>query len=159
MHSVLNIYLSKQDTWQQDARDWLAAEKMDVIGGVEYAANILNACFGDLSVFRFNGNTRNFGNIPNLPYGCCVEIPMYASNGKLVSSHVGELPRQLATLITTSANCEEMAVEACKTGDRHKAFQAILFDPLTSAVLSMQEIQDMTDEMFEANKDYLGYMR
>lgn len=155
----LNIYLSKQDTWQQDARDWLAAEKMDVIGGVEYAADILNACFGDLAVFRFNGNTRNFGNVPNLPYGCCVEIPMYASRGKLVSSQVGNLPRQLATLIATSANCEEMAVEACRTGDRHKAFQAILFDPLTSAVLSMQEIQDMTDEMFEANKDYLGYMK
>lgn len=36
-------------------------------------------------------------------------------------------------------------------------YQAILFDPLTGAVLSLAEIRDMVNEMFEANKEYLGY--
>ena len=36
-------------------------------------------------------------------------------------------------------------------------FQAVMFDPLTSAVLSLAETRAMVNEMFEANRDYLGY--
>jgi len=36
-----------------------------------------------------------------------------------------------------------------------KVFHAICYDPLTSAVLSLAEIRDMVNEMFEANKEYL----
>jgi alpha-galactosidase len=34
-------------------------------------------------------------------------------------------------------------------------FHAILMDPLTSAVLSMEETRLMVDEMFDENKDWL----
>jgi alpha-galactosidase len=36
-----------------------------------------------------------------------------------------------------------------------KVFHAICYDPLTSAVLSLAEIRDMVNEMFEANKEWL----
>ena len=58
-------------------------------------------------------------------------------------------------LVNTSARSEELAVKGCIRGDRHMIYHAILFDPLTASVLSMDEIQDMVDEMFEANRDYL----
>jgi alpha-galactosidase len=48
-----------------------------------------------------------------------------------------------------------LAVEASLTGDPRKVFHAICFDPLTSAVLSLEEIKQMVDEMFTANRDYL----
>ena len=51
--------------------------------------------------------------------------------------------------------CEELAVEAAITGDPRKVFHAICFDPLTSAVLCLDEIKNMVDEMMEANKEYL----
>jgi len=54
-----------------------------------------------------------------------------------------------------SARCENLAVEGAIEGDPRKIFHAVLFDPLTSAVLSMQETQDMVDEMFKASKNYL----
>lgn len=38
-------------------------------------------------------------------------------------------------------------------------YHSILFDPLTSAVLSMDEIKDIVQEMFDANKEYLGYFQ
>ena len=44
-------------------------------------------------------------------------------------------------------------------GDCWKIFHSILLDPLTSAVLSMEEIRSMVQEMFDANRDYLGYFR
>ena len=34
-------------------------------------------------------------------------------------------------------------------------YQAICYDPLTSAVLSLKEIRDMVDEMFKQNEEWL----
>ena len=34
-------------------------------------------------------------------------------------------------------------------------YQAICYDPLTSAVLSLREIRDMVDEMFKQNEEWL----
>jgi alpha-galactosidase len=35
-------------------------------------------------------------------------------------------------------------------------YQAICYDPLTSAVLSLEEVRRMCDELFEVNRDFLG---
>jgi alpha-galactosidase len=48
-----------------------------------------------------------------------------------------------------------MAVEAALTGNPRLVFQAIAYDPLTSAVLSLAEIRQMVNEMFRQNRDYL----
>lgn len=152
---ILDEYLKREDTWKKEIDDWLAEEKVDLARGKEYAAYIFNATIGDGTMFEFNGNVRNFGLIDNLPEGCCVEVPVLASKRGLDAVHVGPLPEHLAILVNTSARCEELAVEAAITGDPRKVFHAICFDPLTSAVLSLEEIKKMTDEMFEANRRWL----
>jgi len=152
---ILDEYLSREDTWMNDIEDWLKRDDIDISRGKEYAASIYNAVFGDNEMFEFNGNVRNFGLIDNLPYGCCVEVPVIASQAGMRPLHVGSLPDNLAVLVNTSARCEELAVQGLLEGDRRKVFHAILFDPLTSAMLSMQETKDMVDEMFAANRDYL----
>jgi alpha-galactosidase len=48
-----------------------------------------------------------------------------------------------------------MAVEASLSGDPRKVYQAIAFDPLTSAVLGIPEIKEMTAKMFKQNEGYL----
>ena len=50
---------------------------------------------------------------------------------------------------------EEMAVEAALTGNPRLVYQAIAYDPLTAAVLSLAEIKTMVNEMFEMNQQYL----
>ena len=52
-----------------------------------------------------------------------------------------------------------MAVMAALKGDPNLVFQAILMDPLTSAVCSMAEIKEMVSEMLEKNKEYLDYFK
>jgi alpha-galactosidase len=150
-------------SFPEDARDqrrneefnkWISGN-IDLSRGHEYAAYIFNACFGDHTIFKFNGNVRNFGLIDNLPEGCCVEVPVYASKAGFDAVHVGALPEQLAVLINTSARSEELAVEGCLDGDPRKIFHACLYDPLTSAVCSMQEIQDMINKMFSAESEWL----
>ncbi len=152
---ILNEYLRRESTWENEIEKWFAQDRINLERGHEYAAYIFNAVFGDNTLFEFNGNVRNYGLIDNLPQGCCVEVPVLASQKGLSPEHVGALPQQLAILINTSARCEELAVEGALEGDPRKVFHSICFDPLTSAVLSLGEIKAMVDEMFEANRDYL----
>jgi len=156
LHSyILDEYTSRKDTWKQSIEDWMNQETIDITRGQEYASYIFNAIFGDNTLFKFNGNVRNFGLIDNLPEGCCVEVPVLASKNSLEPIHVGPMPEHLAILNNISSRCEELTVEGSLTGDKRKIFYAIAFDPLTSAVLTLDEIKLMVDEMFEQNKDYL----
>jgi alpha-galactosidase len=61
----------------------------------------------------------------------------------------------LAALNALNASCEDLAVEGALEGDRRKVYHAAALDPLTSAVLSLAEIQSMVDEMFTANQEWL----
>ena len=151
---IVNSYRSRENTWK-DEIDKFMSEPADLTRGFEYAAYIFNAIFGDGEMFKFNGNVRNWNLIDNLPYGCCVEVPVLASPRGLEPIAVGKLPAQCALLAGTSAQIEEMVVEASETGNKELVYQAICYDPLTSAVCSLREIRDMVDEMFEANKDWL----
>ena len=154
---ILDGYLAREDgSWQREIHDYLDQETVDISRGLEFASYIFNGVFGDKTMFQFNGNVRNFGLIDNLPPGCCVEVPVVACKEGIRPVRVGPLPKQVAVLVSTSAQVEELAVEGFLTGDRRKIFHAVLNDPLTAAVCSMQEISDMVDEMFAANEGYLG---
>lgn len=152
---ILNRYLEREHTWEQSIKEWLDKDTVSIQRGHEYAAYIFNAIFGDNTLFEFNGNVRNFGLIDNLPEGCCVEVPVVASKAGLRAIHVGELPAHLAILNNINARCEELAVEGYLEADPWKIFHAVAFDPLTSSVLSLDEIKSMTSEMLAMNKDYL----
>lgn len=151
---ILNEYRNRETTWQAEAEKWFQ-EPLDLKRGHEYAASIFNAIFGDNEMYKFNGNVRNFGLIDNLPEGCCVEVPVLASKRGLEPIHVGKMPAQLALLSGTSAQIEELVVEGHLAGDREMIYQAICYDPLTSAVLSLREIRAMVDEMFKQNEEWL----
>jgi alpha-galactosidase len=152
---ILNDYLRMKDTWQKEFENWLNEPTVDLNRGHEYAAYIFNAVFGDQTLFRFNGNVLNRGLIDNLPQGACVEVPVLASPGGFEAAKVGKLPDQIAALVHTSSICEELAVEGSPQGDPRKVYQAVAFDPLTSAVLGIQEIKEMTGKMFAQNREYL----
>ncbi len=151
---ILDEYRNREHTWRKEIKDWMA-EPAELQRGEEYAAYIFNAIMGDGEMFKFNGNVRNFGLIDNLPVGCCVEVPVLASRHGLEAIHAGALPPQCALLSGTSAQIEELAVAGSLAGDKEMIYQAICFDPLTSAVLSLREIRDMVDEMFKQNEKYL----
>ncbi|MBR0459431.1 MAG: alpha-galactosidase [Victivallales bacterium] len=155
---ILNTYRERQSTWKKLTREALK-KPVELKRGNEYASRIFNAVFGDNEVFEFNGNVRNFGLIDNLPYGCCVEVPVFAAKDRLTPVHIGMLPPQLALLNNISARCEELAVDGALTGDSNLIYHACIFDPLTSAVLSLDEIRNMVNEMFAANKKYLTYFK
>jgi alpha-galactosidase len=152
---VLDAYLEREHTWREDIQKWLDDPKpLDLKRGHEYATHIINAYAGG-EPFRFNGNVPNTGLITNLPWGACVEVPVYADKRGLNPVHVGALPPQCAALVNMSVAVEEMAVEACVTGDPMLVFQSVAYDPLSAAVLSLAEIRQMVNDMLEVNRGYL----
>jgi alpha-galactosidase len=98
---------------------------------------------------RINGNVKNKGYINNLPQGCCVEVPCLVDKEGIHPCYVGDLPPQLAALDRTNINVQELAVRGIVEKDKNKLFHAILLDPLTSALLTIDEIRNMTDELFK----------
>jgi alpha-galactosidase len=156
---ILKEYQNKEATWKAEAVKWFAQETpISLERGHEYAAHIINALKGG-DVFAFNGNVPNKQLITNLPENACVEIPVFVDKGGFHATHVGDLPPQCVALNHVSVMVEEMAVEACLTGDARMVFHAICYDPLTAAVLSLAEIKTMVNEMFQQNKDYLPHFK
>jgi alpha-galactosidase len=152
---ILDEYGKREKTWKDEIVKWLDDPKpLDLKRGHEYAASIINARLGG-EPFRFNGNVANRGLIDNLPREACVEVPVYADRQGFNPVHVGSLPPQCAALNNTSVAVEEMAVDAAITGNPTEVFHAVCYDPLTSAVLSLEEIRTMTAEMLEKNRAHL----
>ena len=135
--------------------DWMKAP-LDKERGQEYAASILNARIGDGTPFDFNANILNKGSINNLSFDTCVEIPVTAHSGGYERKFSGSLPTAIATLIGYTAGIENLTVEAWEKRSKKTVIEAVSLDPLCSAVLSLQEIKDMCNELFEVNREYLG---
>jgi len=152
---ILKRHRERERTWREEAERWLAEDiPISLERGHEYAAYIINALQGG-EIFQFNGNVPNTGLITNLPEGACVEVPVYVDKAGFHPVHVGALPPQCVALNHINVMVEEMAVEAALTGDPRLVFQAIAYDPLTAAVLSLAEIREMVNEMFQQNRDHL----
>lgn len=120
----------------------------------EYGVNIIYSMETGKSS-RINGNVENTGLITNLPNGSCVEVPCLVDKNGVHPCPVGDLPPQCAALNRTNINVQELAVKAALEKDRAAALQAVMFDPLTSALLTPKEIEKMVDEMFKAEAQWL----
>jgi len=151
-----------RDRWQPSydrVRRQIAGEEPIVIDrSHEYAIDIVRAIETNEPT-RVNANVRNTGLITSLPEGCCVEVPCLVDGTGIHPCHVGDLPPQCAALNRTSVNVQELAVRAALTGDRDLARMAVAMDPLTAAILSLPQIDQMVSEMFEAERDYLPQFR
>ena len=119
----------------------------------EYASTIVEAieCGREASI---HGNVRNRGWITNLPDGC-VEVECRVGREGIKPVQFGPLPEQLAALNRSHMAVHELVVEALLERDRGKAKYALMLDPLTAAVCSLEEIDRLFDEMWESEKESL----
>jgi alpha-galactosidase len=135
--------------------DYLAKERGNLEPrGVDYCSWILEA-LSTGKCFRFQGNVMNKGYIENLPRDCCVEVPVFADRNGLHPTTVGRLPSPLAAMNQSNVTLQQLAVEAALTGDPELVVAAIAMDPLTSSVLTLDEIREMTIEIFDLEEKYL----
>ena len=121
----------------------------------EYGARIVHSLETG-HVRTFYGNVPNRGLIENLPSEAIVEVPCLVDKNGIFPCRMGRIPPQLAAVMAPHIAVHEMAVQGTLTKDRRLIHQAIQADPLTAAVLTLSQIRAMTDELFEANREYVA---
>jgi|GEM_PF-4749 len=158
----INEYIRRCESmigqWDKIEQALLDESKPVEIGrSVEYGSSIIHSVVSGEPCVIY-GNVPNRGLITNLRQGCCVEVPCLVDKQGLQPTHIGALPPQLAAIIHTNLNVQELTVEAAVTGQREYIYQAVMMDPHTATVLTLDKIWAMCDELIEAHqKDgYLG---
>ena len=97
------------------------------------------------------GNVANQDLIANLPVTCCVEVPCLVDRNGVQPTRIGNLPPQLAALMQTNINVQELTVQAVLTGKREHVYQAAMLDPHTAAELAPDQIVALVDDLLEAH--------
>lgn len=140
--------------WQDHFARLKGGEAMEIESSNEYAAVIMNAMVtGDPATIY--GNVTNDGAISNLPDDCIVEVPCMVDSNGIQPTGIGALPPQLAAMMKTNINVQELTVAALTEENREHIFHAAMFDPHTAAELDVRQIRAMTEEMLEAHRDWL----
>jgi alpha-galactosidase len=153
-------YANNWPTWRaendEEIRKMLSGEEELLLErSPEYAADVIEAVtFGREMVIY--GNVRNTGLIDNLSDGC-VEVACLVDRNGVQPCHFGPLPEQLAALNRAHMAVHDLVVQALLDRDRQNALHALMLDPLTAAVCSLEEISRMFSEMWEAQRPFLEY--
>jgi alpha-galactosidase len=148
-------YWSKDVSRKYNEQEILAGASDEIPDrSIEYGSYIIEALQTGRT-FKLNGNVINKGMITNLPADCCAEGPMYVDKTGMHQMLVGDLPPQCAALNLTNINVQRLAVEAAVTGDPEHIVHACALDPLTSAVLTLQQTREMAVDLLEAQKQWL----
>ena len=150
------FYANNWPRWRAEAtetsRAQLSGESEILLNrSSEYASVIVEAIeTGQPAVIH--GNVLNSGLIHNLPSGGCVEVPVLVDGTGLHPVGFGPLPAQLAGLNAAHMYVHELMVQAVMERDREAALGALMLDPLTAAVCSPEEIRQMFEEVWEAER-------
>ncbi len=124
----------------------------------EYAGYIIHSIETGVDC-NINGNVLNTNLIPNLPYNCCVEVPCLINKNAVQPTYIGNLPEQLAAYNRSNINVQMLAIEAALQRKRENVYHAVMLDPLASSIMNLDEMWDMTDELFDAHREFISYLK
>lgn len=140
--------------WKDQLAEYQQAEKIEVPSSVEYASQIINSAWtGTPSVIY--GNVRNNGYISALPDGCAVEVPCLVDHNGIQPTRIDHVPPQLAAIMRSNVNVQELTVEALMQEKREHIYHAAMMDPHTGAELDLEQIWQLIDELIEAHGEWL----
>lgn len=129
-------------------------EPMNVCRSHEYGSTIIHSMVtGTPSVVY--GNMPNKGAIGNLPHDAIAEVPTLVDRAGLQFTTVGALPPQLVGYMQPHITQHELFIRAALEGRRDHVYQSAMFDPLTAATLSLDQIVEMCDELIAGHGDFL----
>ena len=153
------FYARNWPQWRRDLderirRELSGQESIKLERSHEYASDIIESVETDRPAVIY-GSVPNTGLIDNLPRDGVVEVACMIDGTGIHPCHFGPLPPQLAALCASNMAVFELGVRAALNHDREAAVHAVMLDPLTAAVCSLDEIRRMVVELFEAEKPFL----
>ena len=153
--AAARINVLRQSSWPAYLQALLDGKKeLDTTPSREYAMRIISAIENNRD-YTANVNVMNEGLIPTLPPGAAVEVPCLVNGSGIQPSRCLDYPEQCAALNRNMINVQILGAEAALTGDRQKVHYAVAVDPLTAAVCSLEEIDEMAEKLLAALRDEL----
>lgn len=150
-------YCTENRNWfETDFPEFLADANKQLTGPRtdEHASFILEALETGRP-YRGHFNVMNRGTITNLADDCIIESTGYVDQFGINMIEGVELPLGCAATCNASINVQRMAMEAAVKGDVDLLKQAMLHDPLVSAICTPDEVWQMVDEMLVAQAQWL----
>jgi alpha-galactosidase len=155
-HIPIDEYIRRSEENMTEAEDMraklLKGESFEIERSNEYASLIIHSMeTGQPRVIY--GNVRNDKLIDNLLEGCCVEVPCMVDRNGIQPTRIGSLPPQLAGMSRLHLAVQELTVRAALEGRRDYVHQAAMLDPMVAAILPLDQIWAMVDELIAAHGD------
>lgn len=130
-------------------------KKIDLRPSREYGMRIIEAMLSN-TMIQANLNLINHGLIENLPSAAAVEVPCLIDGSGVHPCQVRDFPEHLAALDRGMIGAQLLAARGALSERREDIFHALAVDPITAAVLSLDEIKAMSEEMFDALTDQIA---
>lgn len=160
LHVPIGEYLSRVahnlDEFAETKRRLAAGEPFEIERSGEYAAVIVHSMVTGEPA-RIVANVPNDGGrlIPNLAGDACVEVPALVDGLGVHPTAVAPLPPQCAAYTRPAVDTQELTVRAALDADRDLVYHAVLTDPQVQARLTLDEAWQMTDELIDAEAEWL----
>ena len=120
----------------------------DSEGALEMIENVASAT----THYHLAANLSNVGQVANLPHGCTVETPVIVDGAGIHPVYVGALPEPIAELCRRETAVAQLCVDAAVEGNREKALQCLLLDPV---ITDIQTAKKILDDYLTSYKEYL----
>jgi alpha-galactosidase len=158
-HVPIGEYLDRVahnlDEYAETKRKLDAGEAFEIERSGEYAATIAEAITTGVPA-RIVVNAMNRGAlIPNLDRDACVEVPGMVDGLGVHPVATGPLPLHLAAYVRGAVDMQALTVRAALDRDRVAIGHAVMTDPIVQARLTLDDAWRLTDEMIEAEAEWL----
>jgi alpha-galactosidase/6-phospho-beta-glucosidase family protein len=118
----------------------------------EGALEMIESVAGAGNHYHLAANVPNVGQVSNLPIGAIVETPIVVDGSGIHPVHIGTLPDGIAELCRRETIVSQLCVDAAIEGDRAKALQCFLLDPVITDIDIAKKI---LDDYLTSYKEYL----
>ena len=130
-------------------------EPMSIKRSHEYGSTIIHSIATGTPSVVYGNMPNGRGAIANLPSTAIAEVATLVDRNGCQQTNVGELPPQLVGYMQPHVTQHELFIRAAMEGRRDHVYQAAMFDPLTAATLSLDQIVELCDELIAAHGDLL----
>ena len=110
----------------------------DSEGALEMIENIAAAS----THYHLAANLPNMGQIGNLPLDAIVETPVVVDGCGVHPVHMGNFPAPVAELLRREITVAKLCVDSAVEGNRKKALQCLLLDPVITDIETAQSVLD-----------------
>lgn len=142
--------------WKEMSEKLLSDPNLSHTRSREYASYIMEAVVTG-KPYSIGGNVLNTGRlIEDFPEHACVEVPCLVDGMGIHPTHVGSLPPVLAAMNMTNINTQLLTIEAARTRKKEDILRAVMLEPRCAAILSIDDMKKMVDELLEAHGPYMA---